>query len=203
MLGLAARGLSENTIVVALGDHGEGFGNQGVRQHDSNFFEEGLRVPVVLAGPRIAPRVATQAANLLDLLPTLLDALELPYAADALPGQSYLNGDPPASPKLFGCWFDRKCRGFVEGSRNIVESARTRRSVHLRSRGRLWGEGAAPAVSSRPRTLEAVNERIAGLQSRTLPRSAANSRPSAPGTAPWASRVLHPASPAGGLHGQK
>ena len=107
-------------IVVALGDHGEGFGDQGVRQHDTNFFEEGLRVPVVLAGPRIAPRVATQAANLLDLLPTLLDALELPYAADALPGQSYLNGDPTPSPEIFGCWLDRKCRGFVEASREVV-----------------------------------------------------------------------------------
>jgi phosphoglycerol transferase MdoB-like AlkP superfamily enzyme len=120
LLGLASRGLSENTIVVALGDHGEGFGDQGVRQHDTNFFEEGLRVPVVLAGPRIAPRVATQAASLLDLLPTLLDALELPYATSALPGQSYLNRDPAPSPKLFGCWFERKCRGFVEGNRKVV-----------------------------------------------------------------------------------
>src|SRR6185436_10270471 len=43
--------LTGSTIVVALGDHGEGFGDRGVRQHDNNYFEEGLHVPFVIAGP--------------------------------------------------------------------------------------------------------------------------------------------------------
>ena len=203
MLGLAARGLSENTIVVALGDHGEGFGDQGVRQHDSNFFEEGLRVPVVLAGPRIAPRVTTQAANLLDLLPTLLDALELPYAADALPGQSYLNGDPPASPKLFGCWFDRKCRGFVEGSRKVVYVPE-RDEAFTFDLAVDSGEKAPLQLSVQDqRTLEAVNERIAGLQSRTLPLVGGELSAFGAWHCPLGESCLHPASPAGGLHGQK
>jgi arylsulfatase A-like enzyme len=203
LLGLASRGLSENTIVVALGDHGEGFGDQGVRQHDTNFFEEGLRVPVVLAGPRIAPRVATQAASLLDLLPTLLDALELPYATSALPGQSYLNRDPAPSPKLFGCWFERKCRGFVEGNRKVVYVPE-RDETFTFDLAADPGEKAPLAPSARDRrTLATVNERITGLQSRTLPL--VRSELSAFGA--WrcllGESCLHPASPAGGLHGAK
>src|SRR5690606_25752739 len=41
--GLERRGLGQRTIVIAVGDHGEGFGDKGVKQHDTNFFEEGLR----------------------------------------------------------------------------------------------------------------------------------------------------------------
>src|SRR5690606_7505343 len=51
--GLEQRGLLERTIVVAVGDHGEGFGDKAVKQHDTNFFEEGLRVPWVMAGPGV------------------------------------------------------------------------------------------------------------------------------------------------------
>ena len=203
MLGLAARGLSENTIVVALGDHGEGFGDQGVRQHDTNFFEEGLRVPVVLAGPRIAPRVITEAANLLDLLPTLLEALELPYAANALPGQSYLNGDPPRSPKIFGCWFDRKCRGFVEAGRKVVYVPERDEAFTFDLAVDSGEKAPLPLSVQDRRTLETVNKRIAGLQSTTLPL--VGSELSAFGA--WrcllGESCLHPASPAGGLHGQK
>ena len=203
MLGLAARGLSENTIVVALGDHGEGFGDQGVRQHDTNFFEEGLRVPVVLAGPRIAPRVATQAASLLDVLPTLLDALELPYATDALPGQSYLNGDPPSSPKLFGCWFERKCRGFVEGNRKVVYIPERDEAFTFDLTADAGEKVPLPLSVQDRRTLEAVNQRITGLQSRTLPLV----RGELSGFGAWrcllGESCLHPASPAGGFHGQK
>jgi hypothetical protein len=203
MLGLAARGLSENTIVVALGDHGEGFGDQGVRQHDTNFFEEGLRVPVVLAGPRIAPRVTTQAASLLDLLPTLLDALELPYATDALPGQSYLNGDPPPSPKIFGCWFDRKCRGFVEGSRKVVYVPERDEAFTFDLAVDSGEKAPLPLSVHDRRTLEAVNERITGLQSATLPLVGSELSAFGAWRCPLGESCLHPASPAGGLHGQK
>ena len=48
---LDARTLTSDTLVIVLGDHGEGFGDQGVRQHDSNYFEEGLNVPWVMVGP--------------------------------------------------------------------------------------------------------------------------------------------------------
>ena len=203
MRGLAARGLSENTIVVALGDHGEGFGDQGVRQHDSNFFEEGLRVPVVLAGPRIASRVTTQTASLLDLLPTLLDALELPYATDTLPGQSYLNADPPSSPKIFSCWFDRKCRGFVEGSRKVVYVPERDEAFTFDLTVDAGEKAPLPLSVQDRQTLDAVNERIAGLQTTTLPLVGRELSVFGAWRCPSGESCLHPASPAGGFHGQR
>ena len=47
------RALRDRTIFVVAGDHGEGFGDKGVKQHDNNFYQEGLRVPVVFAGPGV------------------------------------------------------------------------------------------------------------------------------------------------------
>ena len=54
---LRERKLLDNTLILVVGDHGEGFGDRGVLQHDNNYFEEGLRVPagVGRAGYRAGP----------------------------------------------------------------------------------------------------------------------------------------------------
>jgi len=44
---LQRRGLTERTLVVALGDDGEGFGEKGVRQHN-NYYEARHRAHVVI-----------------------------------------------------------------------------------------------------------------------------------------------------------
>ena len=48
--GFKSRGLLENTLFVMMGDHGEGFGEHGLFQHDETTYEEGLRVPLIVAG---------------------------------------------------------------------------------------------------------------------------------------------------------
>jgi phosphoglycerol transferase MdoB-like AlkP superfamily enzyme len=200
--GLSARGLIDNTIVVALGDHGEGFGEQGVRQHDTNFFEEGLRVPLVMAGPRIAPRTAQQSATLLDLVPTLLDALELPYDPAAFPGQSYLTTDPPPTLKLFSCWLDARCRGYVEKTRKVVYVP-ARNEAFAFDMARDPNEKTPLTLSEEDRaTLESVNARIAGLQSATLPLVRSELSAFAPWRCPLGQSCVHPASPTGRLHGR-
>ena len=197
--GLSARNLLDRTIVVALGDHGEGFGEQGVRQHDTNFFEEGLRVPLVIAGPGITARTSTQSANLLDLLPTLLEALGLPYAPSALPGQSFLVKDPPPSPKLFSCWIDSKCRGFVEGTRKIVY-------VPVRDEAFAFDLANDPdektplPLSSQDRAaLDTVNSRLGELRS-TMPMVLSEVSVFDPWRCARGESCVHPASPSGGVH---
>jgi hypothetical protein len=197
--GLSARGLLDNTIVVALGDHGEGFGEQGVRQHDTNFFDEGLRVPLVIAGPGVTPRTATQPANLLDLLPTLLEALGLPYEKSALPGQSFLAQDPPPAPKLFSCWIDSRCRGYVEGTRKVVY-------VPVRDEAFAFDLAADPSektplpLTSQDRaTLDSINGRIGGLRS-TMPIVLRELSAFPPWNCARGESCVHPASPPGGVH---
>src|SRR5690606_29204611 len=88
---LRKTGCLENTLIVVGGDHGEGFGAHGVKQHDNNFYEEGLHVPFVMAGPGVEPGEFSGPANMVDLLPTLLGRLGLEPNGEALTGQDLLD----------------------------------------------------------------------------------------------------------------
>jgi len=93
--------LRDRTLVIVTSDHGESLGEHGELTHGLFGYEATLRVPLMLFAPRIlAPRVVTASARHVDLLPTILDVLELPVLEE-LPGQSLLPlaaGQPPAEP---------------------------------------------------------------------------------------------------------
>lgn len=119
---LRRRGLLERTIIVVLGDHGEGFGDKGVRQHDTNFYDEALRVPFVMAGPGIPQRRIDLAASLFDLAPTLLDVLGVapsPAATATTPARSVLRIER-GRVLPFACFFDNTCEGFVLDDIKVV-----------------------------------------------------------------------------------
>jgi choline-sulfatase len=73
---LDSAGLRESTYVVFTSDHGEGFGEHRVFLHGVSFYNELVRVPLIVAGPGIARgmRVRTPV-SLVDLMPTLRDLL--------------------------------------------------------------------------------------------------------------------------------
>ena len=151
---LRQRGLDRSTIVVALGDHGEGFGEKGIRQHDNNFFDEGLHVPWVMAGPGVPHARVNEAASLIDVSPTLLQALGVPAdAARFLPGRGLLRGAPKERLLVFSCWYDERCRGFVQDRRKVVFVPETNRA--------LWFDLAADPLETRPLPLTAeLRERL-------------------------------------------
>jgi arylsulfatase A-like enzyme/Flp pilus assembly protein TadD len=100
---LLAAGERGNTLVVLTADHGESLGEHGEATHGIFAYEATLRVPLVLYQPRLfRPRVVSQPARHVDLLPTILDALAVPAPAD-LPGRSLLalaaggSGEPVTS----------------------------------------------------------------------------------------------------------
>ncbi len=75
-------------VVVLTADHGESLGGHSEMTHGTFGYEETLRVPLVLYAPRLVrPRVVKDPARHVDLLPTLLDALDLP-APEGLSGRS-------------------------------------------------------------------------------------------------------------------
>lgn len=121
---LERRGVRDNTIIVILGDHGEGFGAKGVKQHDNNFYEEGLRVPLVITGPGVPVREVPGNASLVDVTPTLLSLLDIkpdPPAAKAIDGFDLTDEAFPGHlPRYFSCWFEMRCRGFVMGDHKVV-----------------------------------------------------------------------------------
>ncbi|MCA9545541.1 MAG: sulfatase, partial [Myxococcales bacterium] len=88
------------TYVVVHSDHGEGFGEHGYRYHGQHLFDDQIHVPLVLAGPGLAPRTVAPPVPLLDVTPTLLDLAGAPLTGD-LRGRSLLAwaGDRAPTPR--------------------------------------------------------------------------------------------------------
>lgn len=87
---LAESGQSESTLVVYVSDHGGMLGEHGLWRK-MNFYEESVRVPMILHWPGVV-RAGTRPAvpvSLVDLTPTLLSAAGAPPLAH-LDGQDLL-----------------------------------------------------------------------------------------------------------------
>lgn len=94
LMGLAALGLAEDTIVVLLSDHGENLFDEpgrGMGHGDHLEGDHSLRVPVLLHDPvhRFPPHAVRGLVRDLDLVPTLLALLSQPAPAE-LDGTSLL-----------------------------------------------------------------------------------------------------------------
>jgi arylsulfatase A-like enzyme len=95
--GLEQRGLTEDTLIVSVSDHGESFGEHGLLGHFNGLYRDTLHVPMIWwwpghlpAGARVAEPVSIAAvpATILDLLGEA--------GQEALPG-----------PSLVPLWRDR------------------------------------------------------------------------------------------------
>lgn len=76
---LQARGILDDTLVVAVADHGESLGEHGEDEHGVFLYEPVIRVPLLMAGPSVQPGlVVNEQVRVIDLLPTTLDVLGLP-----------------------------------------------------------------------------------------------------------------------------
>lgn len=76
---LVASGRAERTLVVLWTDHGDGMGAHGLATKHTAFYEEVVRVPLIVAGPGVpaGQRIDGTLASLTDLLPTLCGLLGL------------------------------------------------------------------------------------------------------------------------------
>jgi arylsulfatase A-like enzyme len=77
--GLQERDLIKNTLVIFLSDHGEEFNEHGGFGHGHSLYDEVIHVPLLFSLPGEIPegkRVKEQV-RLIDVMPTILDFLEL------------------------------------------------------------------------------------------------------------------------------
>jgi arylsulfatase A-like enzyme len=83
---LDSQNMIDNTLVIHTSDHGEmGMAHGGQRQKNFNFYEETLRVPMILSNPKLYPAPVTSHAMVshVDFLPTLASLFDVPKSARA------------------------------------------------------------------------------------------------------------------------
>ena len=115
-------GLYENTIFVLYGDHGEGFGEHGLYQHDDTIYQEGLKVPFMIHAPGLLDggKRIEELTNHTDILPTVLDLLGYEVKGGQYPGYSLLGPLPKDRTLNFSCFHENQCLASLQGTQKYI-----------------------------------------------------------------------------------
>ncbi len=76
----SVRAQRPRAVFILTADHGEEFGDHGGRYHGTTVYEEQVRVPLIVVGPKIQPHRVSVPVQTIDLLPTVISALGIPKA---------------------------------------------------------------------------------------------------------------------------
>lgn len=102
---LKRRGLYDQTVLVVTADHGEELFDHGRLDHSRTFYDEIMRVPLIVRAPGRGIGATSQTqVGLIDVMPTLLDLLGVPYTG-TMQGKSLrplLDGAPFPDRVFFG-----------------------------------------------------------------------------------------------------
>ncbi|HEX8186044.1 MAG TPA: sulfatase, partial [Blastocatellia bacterium] len=97
-------GRMNDTMVVIMSDHGESFGERMVYKHNSQVYDEQMRVPMIVYVPNQAPRRIPDYVSTVDLGTTILSLAGIDYSKDRA-GISLLplmRGEPLDHPPVYG-----------------------------------------------------------------------------------------------------
>ncbi|MEE4208446.1 MAG: choline-sulfatase, partial [Parvularcula sp.] len=106
-------GLADNTIVILTSDHGDMLGERGM-WFKKVFFDNAVRIPLMISYPGIQSRRVTDVVSLVDLLPTFLDIAGT-EAVGRLDGHSlmpFVMGDASEHPGI--AYAEITCEGVPE-----------------------------------------------------------------------------------------
>ena len=117
MEGLEKRGIADETMVVITSDHGEEFWDHGSVGHGHSVYDELLHIPLIVRIPGVTEgkQRIESAVGLVDIMPTILDALGQEIPED-LSGRSFLpelRGDTATAPRT-------AVAGFMKGWRTLA-----------------------------------------------------------------------------------
>jgi arylsulfatase A-like enzyme len=119
---LESKGLSEATLVVVVGDHGEAFGRHNQFVHASRIYEENVQVPLMLINPGLFKGEENPTVGgHVDIAPTIMQILKLPAPA-GWQGQSLLSQNRSGRTYFFSPWSDLLF-GYREGNFKFIFNA--------------------------------------------------------------------------------
>ena len=88
---LEESGQLENTMIIFTSDHGEGLGDHGIYLKGPYFYENNVRIPLILSCPKLIPagQESDELVELVDLAPTICEAAGI-AKSDGFQGKSLL-----------------------------------------------------------------------------------------------------------------
>jgi choline-sulfatase len=97
-------GRMNDTMVVIMADHGESFGERMVYRHNSQVYDEQMKVPAIFYVPGYEPRRVSHYISTIDLAPTILNLIGIDcpqhYAGVSL--LPSMRGEPFQHPPVYG-----------------------------------------------------------------------------------------------------
>jgi arylsulfatase A-like enzyme/Flp pilus assembly protein TadD len=96
---LRRQGVFDPSLLVLASDHGESLGEHGEQTHGFFIYDSTLHIPLIIKVPGTPPRVVRDEVSLVDVMPTLLQAVKIPVPA-SVQGRSLLGlilGRPAAN----------------------------------------------------------------------------------------------------------
>jgi lipoteichoic acid synthase len=114
-------GLYDETIFVVMADHGEGFGEHGLYQHDNTIYNEGIKIPLLFHDPRRfeGGKVVETPVQNLSVLPTVVDLLGYRIEGGEYRGRSLLDPLEPRPLKV-SCWVENRCLALIDGDEKYI-----------------------------------------------------------------------------------
>lgn len=168
--GLRQAGTLDRTIVVVQGDHGESLGEHEEQQHGFFVYDAVTQVPLIVAGPGIPAGVVSDQVRIVDVMPTILEAVGVP-APDAVQGTGLIARDGRAPLELLAfseSWYPRYHYGWSE-----LTAVRDGRYKFIAApRGELYDTHADPGETNNlalqnPRLADALERALRDMAART------------------------------------
>lgn len=112
-------GLYRNTVFVIMADHGEGFGEHGLRQHDNTIYNEGIKIPLLIHDPadRRARTLSTPIQPT-SILPTVAEMLGYDVVGGSYPASTLRK--PSGEPLRLACFVDDRCLAWISGTEKYI-----------------------------------------------------------------------------------
>ena len=117
---LAEEGHADDTVVVVMADHGEGFGEHGLRQHDNTIYDEGIKVPYLVYDPSdLHGRSVQRPVTTMSVPATIAESLGYRLTG-GLTREESLSAADPGLPVRAACQSDNRCLTQIDGTTKYV-----------------------------------------------------------------------------------
>ncbi len=119
---LAELGLTDNTILCVVGDHGEAFGEHRIQGHERCAYDEVLRIVMCLRAPLLVEpgQIINTPVSSVDLAPTILNLLGVQIEPLGFDGTDILAPLPKDRKVHFAGWMQQGPSGYIEGTNKFV-----------------------------------------------------------------------------------